>query len=61
MQTEPTDDAVVDTVIEINDIIKNSSRRVQDLMKIAGSLNNLADAVSTDIAIRNEVSISTHI
>ena len=63
MQTEPTDDAVEDTVTEINDIIKNSSRTVQDLTRIAGSLENVANALSTDIpiAIRNEVSTPTHI
>ena len=63
MQTEPTDDAVEDTVTEINDIINSSSRTVQDLTKIAGSLVNVAGALSTDIpiAIRNEVSTPTHI
>ena len=59
MQTEPTDDAVVDTVIESEGIINNSSRTVQDLMIVAGLLDNLADAISTDIPIRKEVSTPT--
>ena len=59
MQTEPTNDAVVDIVSEIKDIIKNSSGTVQDLMKIAGLLDNLSDILSTDIPIRNEVSTPT--
>lgn len=56
MQTEPTDEAVVATVMEITNVIRNSSRTVQDLMIIEGLIDRVADVLSINLSIRNEVS-----
>ena len=61
LQTEANVSTVESTVTEIRDIVADSDRTENNLEIIAGSLEGVANAVSSDIPISEEVTICTNV